>query len=49
VMNNKIPAEPELGWIKEEMCFPVKSLALFDLMNTTIRKYKIKRMKLLVD
>lgn len=46
VMHNTIPAEPELGGIKEEMCLPVKSLALFDLMNTTIRKDKIKRMKL---
>ncbi|KAI9557240.1 hypothetical protein GHT06_017063 [Daphnia sinensis] len=46
VMHNTIPAEPELGGIKEEMCLPVKSLALFDLMNTTIRKDKIQRMKL---
>lgn len=34
VMHNTIPAEPKLGGIKEEMCLPVKSLALFDLMGT---------------
>ena len=46
VMHNTIPAEPELGGIKEELCLPVRSLALFDIMNITIRKDKIRRMKL---
>ena len=46
VMHNTIPAEPELGGLKEELCLPVRSLALFDIMNITIHKDKIRRMKL---
>ena len=46
VVHNTIPAEPELGGIKEELCLPVRSLALFDIMNITIHKDKIRRMKL---
>ena len=36
-MHNTIPAKPELGGIKEELCLLVKSLALFDIMNIKFR------------
>ncbi len=46
VMDNTVPADPQIEGIKEEFCIPLKDLKSFDTLNGILKQDKVKRMKM---
>lgn len=45
-MDNTVPADPEVGGIKEEFRIPLTDLKSFDTLNVVLKQDKVKRLKL---
>ena len=46
VMDNTVPADPEVGGLKDEFRIPLTDLKSFDTLNVVLKQDKVKRLKL---